>query len=396
VHPSRSAFAGLVVVIAALVAPGCKSEAVRACESGTQGALLSKALGADDVRSFDDALGRHGPVQASELPCLTDAATSMSSKKRRFAAQLMGLVRGDDPKAVRAAQLRVATETRDPVVWAELVRPLLVGELDDDAKPAVARADMVEKAMHFTDADDAKLQTSVQATGLRAGLRAHVAGIDDELKRRLDGRDETLVVALDALPAETAEEELPRLTAMLEAYEKGEKFPGGPGEVFAALVRALVRSGDAKAEPLVRAAMAKGYTNPRSIDGSREELSALRSAAVFQPEPEMRSFLLRVVRDGHTVAPLAFDVLSTQVWAAPRQAPSVELVTACAALLEPGWDATESIRSYEQLQCSHMLYFMTTGANPIDGSGPKVTPEAELAHARTWLAECQKSHGCAP
>jgi hypothetical protein len=390
-------FLGFVVLVTVTiaVAPACKDEAIRACENGLQGALLAKALGADDSGEFNEALGEHGPVQAAELPCLVDAATSWSSKKRRFAAVLMTLVRSDDPAIVRAAQIRIATETDDPVVWATLVRDLLdAPEVAEEAQGAVGRPEMIEKAMAFTEDDDPELEGAVQAAGLRAGLHAKVEGIDAELSRRLDARDDTLLVALDALPPETARAELPRLLQMLEAYESGTKFPGSTHAFFTAVVRALVRTGDPTAHERARAALAKDYTEPGTSSGSRDELMTFRNTVVFEPEPAMREFLLAVIRDEHVVAPLAFAVLTTQVYAAPKALPSIELVTTCVALLEPGFDASRSIRYYEQIECAHLLSFMATGVNPR-GDGPEVTTEESLAKARDWLETCRTSTTCA-
>jgi hypothetical protein len=139
-----------------------------ACEQG----LLAAALDAKDAKTFDKALGNHGPVGVEELPCLLEAVSSKSATKRRFAATLLVIVRrSDDEKeqAALAAQARVAKETSDPVVWALLMDRLLSEKAagNADAKTATARTDMMDQAMRYTDADDAKLQEKVQALGRR-------------------------------------------------------------------------------------------------------------------------------------------------------------------------------------------------------------------------------------
>lgn len=139
-----------------------------ACEPG----LLTAALDAKDAKAFDKALGYHGPVSVEELPCLLEAVSSKSATKRRFAATLLVIVRrSDDAKeqTALAAQARVAKQTSDPVVWALLMDRLLSEKAkgNADAKTATERADMMDQAMRYTNADDAKLQEQVQAQGRR-------------------------------------------------------------------------------------------------------------------------------------------------------------------------------------------------------------------------------------
>ncbi len=378
---------------------GCGSDKAKAaCESGPRGALLSEALGASDRKAFDDAVGRHGPVQADELPCLTDAATGLRMNRRRFAAALMVLVRTDDPAALRGARARVAQDTSDPVVWTTLVRAMLDSKagLDDAETAAIGRAPMVENALKFEDGDDAKLTGEVQAVGLRAGLRAGTPGIQGELSRRLEAHDTSLLVALHALPAESAKAELPRLLALLSKYEAGEKFPGDPGDAFTAIIGALARSGEATGMAAARAALTKDLTDLDSVRGSRPELTSFRNHATIWPEPEMTTFLLGTMRDDHAFAPVAVDILTTQVWA-NHLPPGVALVTACVGLLEKGLEKDRSPRRYAQYHCSDLFYFMATGASPIDRSkGPKLELEASVAKAKEWLEACTASKACAP
>jgi hypothetical protein len=370
--------------LAALVAfTACKP--ARTCEAGPQGALLKRMLSADTPHAFSQALGDHGPVADTELPCLTDATSSWFSGTRRNGAQALSMARGNEA-AVLAARIEAATQTNDPVVWA-----LLAGGLMEkhavEAKAALDRPGMVRQALKYENSDDAQLAVRVQATALKAGVQQKLDGIEAELVKRLDAANpEVVQVACEGLTPESARAELPRLKKLLANYEATPPLEHHPEGLFIAILKALIRSGDAGAATEARNALAKGFTDIETVPGSRHELMTFQNEAWIYPEPAVDAFLAGLIRDGDVLAPLAFDVLSTEVSANHKPA-GVALVRACEQLMStPGQTASH-------FACYRLMFFLQTGDNPIsDKAKPKSPP---LEYAKAWLAECAK-HDCPP
>lgn len=381
--PAFVSFALLVVAVF-----GCTGIGDKTCGSGAKSLMLKRILNAGDDRAFDQALVAHGAITEDELPCVLDAVDSWSSTKRKNGAKALVLV-GGDPKTLLEAQKKVVLETKDLFVWAKLMDSVMSPSAKaNPADLAAKRHDMIAKALVDEDG-------FIQSVGLRAGVIGKYPGIESELKKRLDSMDpKLLAVALDALDAEKARAELPRLLDMLEEYESGTVYLNYEFKLyfFVPLVNALIKTEEPKAFLAVRTALEKGYKRPDQVRGTREEVSKFRNtAAVLKPDDSIKKFCYYLIDEKSILTPTAIDILTTQIWA-KKQKPTSEIVTTCVKTIESGnLDPIHSREHFknkpEQTSCERFFYFLETGENPMQAGKKRKIGSDAVKFGQKWLRE---------
>lgn len=376
----------VLTIVGIFVVMGCVGVG-KTCGSGIKAALLVSLLSAGDNHSFDQALRDHGAITEDEVPCIIEAIEGWNSTRRENGAKLIVLV-GGDQKVLLETQKKVVLETTDLFVWAKVFDSIIRSTAEaNPADLAQKRHDMIRKALSDED-------NFIQSVGLKAGILGSYPGIEDEIKKRLDSNDATMLeVALDALPPETAKTELPRLLKMLDDYESGRNYTNYMHRIymFTPLLLAIIRTEDPNAFQAVRTALEKGYKTYNQTNGTREEFPNFKnSAAVVKPDSSAKSFCYYLIDEESILKPAAIDILTTQVWAA-HQKPTVELVRICNQTIENGnlnsvYDP--KIKEIpEQTSCERFFHFLDTGENPISSPTRRKVGADALKIGQRWLSE---------
>lgn len=347
-HHRVSPWSWLPALTLSLVAAGgagCKT-------AGGEGAaeenpMLDDVLSASTDRAFQEALRKHGRIQAEEIPALRQAAEGWSEKRRRNAVTALSLM--DNPEALAILRERAA-ETDDLTEWATAMRTLL--DEPGAEEIAASRPEMVTRAMK---ADDGFVKGVGFTAALRAGREDAIASLEEQLA---NPKREGLFVLTDAVNHLEPGAFEARLRALYD------KEP--PGVMADALATALAKGKDPESGALVRARYL-------ALDPNRR-MGTLR-AIQLGTAPWARPLLLEL-------ATMKIPERTAVIQILINQGPAADWMRMCVDIFEgtPPRDPNDPVwADYNTLQEPCRAWASKEAGQPQDA-------EATLARLRAWLA----------